>query len=97
MATAFGLGDSRRAASFYGQALQIAHETGDQRGEADALANQSVENRKLGNTAAAIAQAEAALEILSALKTRMPRSCGVDSLNGKAIKAVKIESKLTAA
>lgn len=56
-------GNSERAVNFYQQALEIARETGNQRGEANALANLSARHHKDGDTPGAIVLAEEALEI----------------------------------
>jgi tetratricopeptide (TPR) repeat protein len=64
----FVLGDFRRAVELQEQALAIAREIGDLRGEAKALYNASLSLDQLGERAKAIANAEVALAVYEKLE-----------------------------
>ena len=57
------LGDARKAIEYYEQALVIAREIGNRRGEGNALWNMSLAKDQLGNKAHAIECAKSALKI----------------------------------
>ncbi len=59
----------RRAVEFYEQALIIARDIGDRRGEGNALFNTGLVLDKLGDRAKAIAHVEAALEIFEQIES----------------------------
>lgn len=72
------MGDARKATEFYEQALAIARDIGDRRGEAAALWNSALALRKSADYAQAIARAEAALRIYEAIEE--PRAAQVSAL-----------------
>ena len=58
-----GLGETRKAIEYYEQRLAFARETGDRRGEGNALHNRAEALDELGRRQEAIADAQAALAI----------------------------------
>ena len=62
------LGETQKAIEYYEQALAIAREIGDRRGEATALWNMSLSLDQLGNKAQAIEYARDALKILEEIE-----------------------------
>ena len=57
------MGELRRAIEYYEQQLKITRETGDRRGEGNALWNRALALDKLGRRDEAIADAQLALKI----------------------------------
>jgi tetratricopeptide (TPR) repeat protein len=71
------LGNAQKAIEFYKQALGIAREIGDRRGEGSILWNLATDLNKLGERPQAISHAEAALKIFEAIED--PRAAQVRS------------------
>jgi tetratricopeptide (TPR) repeat protein len=63
------LGDAHKALELYEQAMLIRRETGERRGEADAMWNYALVLNLLDDRVRAIARAEAALEIYEATES----------------------------
>jgi tetratricopeptide (TPR) repeat protein len=67
----FDLGEKQQALNFYNQSLPLSRQVGDKAGEANTLYNIAYVERNRGNLQAALAQIQAAINILEDLRTKV--------------------------